>query len=46
MNEMIILGIVLLGFEAMLLVYGAVMVAYYKLVLKSKKSIGQILSEI
>jgi hypothetical protein len=46
MNEMIILGIVLLGFEAMLLAYGAVAVAYYKLVLKSKKSIGQILSEI
>lgn len=46
MNEMIILGIVLLGFEAMFLIYGAVMVAYYKLVLKSKKSIGQILSEI
>ena len=46
MNEMIILGIVLLGFEAMLLVYGAVAVAYYKLILKSKKSIGQILSEI
>lgn len=46
MNELIILGIVLLGFEAMFLIYGAVMVAYYKLVLKSKKSIGQILSEI
>ena len=46
MNEMIILGIVLLGFEAMFLIYGAVMVAYYKLVLKSKMSIGQILSEI
>ena len=46
MNEMIILGIMLLGFEAMLLVYGAVAVAYYKLILKSKKSIGQILSEI
>ena len=46
MNEMIILGIVLLGFEARFLIYGAVMVAYYKLVLKSKKSIGQILSEI
>ena len=44
MNEMIILGIVLLGFEAMFLIYGAVMVAYYKLILKSKKSIGQILS--
>ena len=46
MNEMIILGIVLLGVEAMFLIYGAVMVAYYKIVLKSKKSIGQILSEI
>lgn len=46
MNEMIILGIVLLVFGAMFLVYGAVAVAYYKLVLKSKKSIGQILSEI
>ena len=46
MNELIILGIMLLGFEAMFLIYGAVMVAYYKLVLKSKKSIGQILSEI
>lgn len=46
MNEMIILGIVLLVFGAMFLVYGAVAVAYYKLILKSKKSIGQILSEI
>ena len=46
MNEMIILGIMLLGFEAMLLVYGAVAVAYYMLILKSKKSIGQNLSEI
>jgi hypothetical protein len=46
MNEMIILGIVLLVFGAMLLVYGAVAVAYYKFVLKSDKSIGQILSEI
>lgn len=46
MNELIILGIVLLVFGAMLMVYGTMAVIYYKLVLKSKKSIGQILSEI
>jgi hypothetical protein len=37
---------VLLVFGAMLMVYGTMAVIYYKLVLKSKKSIGQILKEI
>jgi cytochrome c biogenesis factor len=46
MNELIILGVVLLVCGAMPVVCGTMAVIYYKLVLKSKKSIGQILKEI
>lgn len=46
MNELIILAVIMAVMSVALIAYGAVAVAYYKLVLKSKKSIGQILSEI
>lgn len=46
MNEMIILGIMMMAFGAMPIVCGTMAVIYYKLVLKSKKSVRQILSEI
>lgn len=46
MNELIILCIVLMVFGAMPVLCGTMAVIYYKLVLKSKKSIRQILSEI
>ena len=46
MNEMIILGAMMAVMSGLVIAYGVIGVAYYKLVLGSKKSIGQILSEI
>lgn len=46
MDVLIILAVMLSFFTVAITSYGVAMVTYYKLILKSKKSIGQILSEI
>lgn len=46
MAELFIISLMMIGFGAFCAVYAAVMIAYYKLILKSKKSIMQIMSEI
>ena len=46
MVELFIICLMVIGFGTMSMVYAAVMIVYYKLILKSKKSIMQIMSEI
>lgn len=46
MNELIIFGVIIGVFTATAAVYAVVGIAYYKLVLHSKKSIFQIICEL
>lgn len=46
MNELIVLFVCLCVFEGAIILYGVIGILYHKLILHSKKSITQIISEL